>query len=81
MRVRCSAFASRLGAVLRTIRQRLPPPLGAHARVRMPCLASPPGRCSATTTKRGEVLIIGDGVGKSHDGEKILFEGLTFSVV
>ncbi|GIL85565.1 hypothetical protein Vretifemale_14058 [Volvox reticuliferus] len=37
--------------------------------------------CSAIATKRGEVLLIADTLGKSHDGEKQLFQGLTFSVV
>ncbi len=35
----------------------------------------------AVATKRGEVLLIADTLGKSHDGEKQLFQGLTFSVV
>ncbi|PNW81895.1 hypothetical protein CHLRE_06g265100v5 [Chlamydomonas reinhardtii] len=36
---------------------------------------------TAVATKRGEVLLIADTLGKSHDGEKQLFQGLTFSVV
>ncbi|KXZ40871.1 hypothetical protein GPECTOR_1680g803 [Gonium pectorale] len=36
---------------------------------------------AVATAKRGEVLLIADTLGKSHDGEKQLFQGLTFSVV
>ncbi|GFR43243.1 hypothetical protein Agub_g4303 [Astrephomene gubernaculifera] len=38
-------------------------------------------QCGAGATKRGEVLLIADLLGKSYDGEKQLFQGLTFSVV
>ncbi|GLC41037.1 hypothetical protein PLESTB_000950000 [Pleodorina starrii] len=50
-----------------------------HLAVRVPSGdVSPRG---AVATKRGEVLLIADTLGKSHDGEKQLFQGLTFSVV
>ncbi len=32
-------------------------------------------------SKRGDVLLIADGIGKSHTGDKQLFSNLTFSVV
>ncbi|EFJ52913.1 hypothetical protein VOLCADRAFT_86383 [Volvox carteri f. nagariensis] len=44
-------------------------------------LGSAEAQCTAVATKRGEVLLIADTLGKSHDGEKQLFQGLTFSVV
>ncbi|KAG2438575.1 hypothetical protein HXX76_005125 [Chlamydomonas incerta] len=43
--------------------------------------AQPLHVAGAVATKRGEVLLIADTLGKSHDGEKQLFQGLTFSVV
>ncbi len=38
-------------------------------------------RCAAVATKRGDVLLLAEGISKSHDGEKQLFAELTVSVV
>lgn len=34
----------------------------------------------AAASRSGEVLLVADTIGKSYDGEKELFSGLTFSV-
>ncbi len=32
-------------------------------------------------SRKGDVLLLAETISKSHDGDKILFSGLTFSVV
>ena len=45
------------------------------------------GRCAdgiaarAMPSRKGDVLLLAETISKSHDGDKILFSGLTFSVV
>jgi hypothetical protein len=34
-----------------------------------------------THAKRGDVLLVAEGISKTHDGEKILFNNLTVSVL
>jgi hypothetical protein len=34
-----------------------------------------------TRAKRGDVLLVAEGISKTHDGEKILFNNLTVSVL
>lgn len=45
------------------------------------CVSADRPALAAVGSKKGDVLLVAEGIGKSYDGEKELFSGLTFSVV
>jgi 3-oxoacyl-ACP reductase-like protein len=45
-----------------------------------PAAAGPPRRDVRVAGRRGDVLLVAEGLSKTHDGDRMLFRGLSFTI-